>query len=100
MREVRCSFFIFKVLYTINYIVNQIREDTFMKILALNLLKKYFSKRLRILLYDYILRYLFFKKPQYNWEIILGVFNINLSYILVYNKNFYEWLDAVSKIFR
>ena len=34
---------------TINYIVNQSREDTFRKISVLNLLKKYFSKRLRML---------------------------------------------------
>ena len=34
---------------TINYIVNQSAEDTFKKISVLNLLKKYFSKRLRML---------------------------------------------------
>ena len=34
---------------TINYIVNQSTEDTFKKISVLNLLKKYFSKRLRML---------------------------------------------------
>ena len=34
---------------TINYIVNQNTEDTFRKISVLNLLKKYFSKRLRML---------------------------------------------------
>ena len=34
---------------TINYIVNQSTEDTFKKISILNLLKKYFSKRLRML---------------------------------------------------
>ena len=33
---------------TINYIVNQSTEDTFKKISVLNLLKKYFSKRLRM----------------------------------------------------
>ena len=33
----------------INYIVNQSAEDTFKKISILNLLKKYFSKRLRML---------------------------------------------------
>ncbi|WP_415289796.1 class I SAM-dependent methyltransferase [Candidatus Pelagibacter sp. Uisw_136] len=33
----------------INYIVNQSTEDTFKKISVLNLLKKYFSKRLRML---------------------------------------------------
>jgi ubiquinone/menaquinone biosynthesis C-methylase UbiE len=33
---------------TINYIVNQSAEDTFKKISVLNLLKKYFSKRLRM----------------------------------------------------
>jgi ubiquinone/menaquinone biosynthesis C-methylase UbiE len=34
---------------SINYIVNQSIEDTFKKISVLNLLKKYFSKRLRML---------------------------------------------------
>jgi ubiquinone/menaquinone biosynthesis C-methylase UbiE len=34
---------------SINYIVNQSTEDTFKKISVLNLLKKYFSKRLRML---------------------------------------------------
>jgi len=34
---------------SINYIVNQNKEDTFKKISVLNLLKKYFSKRLRML---------------------------------------------------
>jgi SAM-dependent methyltransferase len=34
---------------TINYIVNQSTEDTFKKISVLNLFKKYFSKRLRML---------------------------------------------------
>ena len=34
---------------TINYIINQSTEDTFKKISVLNLLKKYFSKRLRML---------------------------------------------------
>ena len=34
---------------TINYIVNQGTKDTFKKISVLNLLKKYFSKRLRML---------------------------------------------------
>ena len=34
---------------TINYIVNQSTEDTFKKISILNLFKKYFSKRLRML---------------------------------------------------
>ena len=34
---------------TIDYIVNQSSEDTFKKISILNLLKKYFSKRLRML---------------------------------------------------
>ena len=35
---------------TINYIVNQSTEDAFKKISVLNLFKKYFSKRLRMLL--------------------------------------------------
>ena len=34
---------------TINYIINQSARDTFKKISVLNLLKKYFSKRLRML---------------------------------------------------
>ena len=34
---------------TINYIVKQSTEDSFKKISILNLLKKYFSKRLRML---------------------------------------------------
>jgi len=34
---------------TINYIVNQSTEDTFKKLSVLNLFKKYFSKRLRML---------------------------------------------------
>ena len=34
---------------TINYIINQSTKDTFKKISVLNLLKKYFSKRLRML---------------------------------------------------
>jgi hypothetical protein len=33
----------------INYIINQSTKDSFKKISILNLLKKYFSKRLRIL---------------------------------------------------
>jgi len=34
---------------TINYIINQSTEDKFKKISVLNLFKKYFSKRLRML---------------------------------------------------
>ena len=51
INDVFRSSLVFELIWedTINYIVNQSTEDTFKKLSVLNLFKKYFSKRLRML---------------------------------------------------